>query len=103
MTNTVELNQTEARILRILMAKAKPKGGKNDKPVVFSIEGRKSLVVLPVRAYQKLLGKLDAAETRAAIYEGLEDLKAGRCRPAREVMEELCKEFGLATPRVNLR
>lgn len=30
----------------------------------------------------------------AGIKEGIEDMNAGRCRPAREVLEEIRKKFG---------
>ena len=103
MTNTVELNQTEAQILEILLAKAKLNGKKNGKPVMFSIQERENLVVLKASSYQKLLDKIEEAETIAAINEAWEDVKAGRVRPAKEVMEEIRKEFGLSKPRVKLR
>jgi PHD/YefM family antitoxin component YafN of YafNO toxin-antitoxin module len=103
MTNTVQLNQTEAQILRALLAKAKLNGKQNGKPVVFAIQERENLVVLKESSYQKLLEKIDEAETIAAINEAWEDVKAGRVRPAKEVMEEIRKEFGLSKPRVKLR
>ena len=103
MTNTVELNQTEAQILQALLAKAKSNGKKNGKPVMFSIQERENLVVLKASSYQKLLDKIEEAETIAAINEAWEDVKAGRVRPAKEVMEEIRKEFGLSKPRVKLK
>ena len=38
-------------------------------------------------------GEADKEETLAAIREGLEDLSAGRTRPAREVFEELRRKY----------
>ena len=94
MTNTVELNQTEAKILQALLAKAKLNGKKNGKPIVFSIQNDESLIVLHERSYQKLLDRLEEAETIAAINEGVEDMKAGRGIPADEFLVELRQEFG---------
>ncbi len=96
MTNTVQLNQTEAQILEALLAKAKLNGNKNGMPIVFSIEGSENLVVLQSRSYQKLLDRLEEVETVAAINEGLEDMKAGRGIPAKEFLAELQQEFGTA-------
>ena len=96
MTNTVELNQTEVQILQALLAKAKLNGKQNGKPIVFSIEGGENLVVMQGRSYQKLLDKLEEAETVAAINEGLEDMKAGRGIPAKAFLAELRQEFGTA-------
>ena len=92
MTNTVELNQTEAQILKALLAKAKLNG----KPIVFSIKDGEDLVVLKASRYQQLLDEIEEAETIAAINEGLADIAAGRGRPAKEFMEELRQEFGTA-------
>ena len=103
MTNTVELNQTEAQILQALLAKAKSNGKKNGKPIVFSIQERENLVVLKESSYQKLLDKIEEAETIAAIQEGWEAAQAGRVRPAREVLEDLRQEFGFADPPVKPR
>jgi predicted transcriptional regulator len=40
----------------------------------------------------------DREETLAAVREGLEDLAAGRCRPAREVLAEFAKRYGYENP-----
>ncbi len=103
MTNTVELNQTEAEILKALLAKASLNGTHNGKPIELTVKGSEDVVVPQASSYQQLLDEIEEAETIAAINEGLADIEAGRTRPAREVMEELCREFGLSEPRVNLR
>jgi len=45
--------------------------------------------------YQRLRDLIDEAETREGIRRGLEDVAAGRTRPAREVFAELREEFGI--------
>jgi predicted transcriptional regulator len=43
--------------------------------------------------YQRLHDLIDEAETREGIRRGLEDVAAGRTRPAREVFDELRAKY----------
>ena len=47
------------------------------------------------QSYQKLMELVEEAKTLAGIRKGLEDMKAGRGRPADEVTAEIGREFGL--------
>ena len=38
------------------------------------------------------------AETRAQILRGIDDIEAGRTRPAREVLDQLATKYGLSRP-----
>jgi PHD/YefM family antitoxin component YafN of YafNO toxin-antitoxin module len=58
-------------------------------PVVLTINGKAELVVQDAASYQALLERVERLETMAAVKEGLEDLAAGRARPARLVLEKL--------------
>ena len=40
----------------------------------------------------------DRAETLNAVRKGIEDIEAGRSRPARDVMVDLCRKYNLADP-----
>jgi prevent-host-death family protein len=68
---------------------------KTKRPIVLTINGKAEAVVQDARAYQEILDL--AAEARAAegIRQGLEDVKRGRTRPAREVFDEIRAEYGI--------
>lgn len=72
---------------------------KSGEPLVLTVNGKAQLVVQDAEAYQKLIAaatKHDQEETLAAIREGLEDVAAGRTKPAREVVKALANKYGLA-------
>lgn len=62
-------------------------------PIVLTINGKAELVVQDAKSYQKLLELAERLETLEGIRAGLEDMKAGRGRPADEVFEEIRREF----------
>ena len=62
-------------------------------PIVLTINGKAELVVQDAKSYQKLLELAERLETLEGIRAGLEDMKAGRGRPAEEVLEEIRREF----------
>jgi prevent-host-death family protein len=64
-------------------------------PVVLTINGKAELVVQDAASYQALLEQLERLETLAAVKEGLEDVAAGRTRPARQALEELARKHKL--------
>jgi prevent-host-death family protein len=66
------------------------------RPVILTVNGKAAAVVQDAEAYQRLLDL--AAEVSAAegIRQGLEDLAAGRTRPAREVFAELRAEYDIS-------
>jgi prevent-host-death family protein len=61
-------------------------------PVVLTINGKAELVVLDAASYQALIEQVERLEAVAAVKEGLEDVAAGRTRPAREALEELARK-----------
>ena len=62
-----------------------------NEPVYITKNGVGDLVVLSNAEYERLCGK---QELYRMIEEGLAAMKEGRGRPAREVFEEIEKEFG---------
>jgi len=56
---------------------------------VLTINGRAKVVVQDAAAYQKLLQAVERAEAIAGIQRGLDDVAAGRVRPAREALQSL--------------
>jgi len=69
-------------------------------PVVLTVNGKAQVVVQDAAAYQKLVeaaAKAEREETIAAIREGLEDVRAGRTKPARSALKALAKKYGIPT------
>jgi prevent-host-death family protein len=60
---------------------------KTKKPLVLTIHGKAEAVVQDAEAYQRLLDIAAQADASEGMQQGLEDVKKGRIRPAREVLE----------------
>jgi prevent-host-death family protein len=60
---------------------------KTKRPLVLTINGKAEAVVQDAEAYQRLLDIAAQVDAREGIRQGLEDVKNGRVRPAREVLE----------------
>src|SRR5262249_39756857 len=65
------------------------------KPVVLTVNGKAGLVVQDAESYRELLQRLDRLETIAAKREGLDDIAAGRIRPAKEVLDDIARKYNL--------
>jgi prevent-host-death family protein len=61
-------------------------------PVVLTINGKAEIVVQDATAYQKLLDERQEADALAGIRQGLEDVKHGRTKPARQALEQIRKK-----------
>jgi prevent-host-death family protein len=61
---------------------------KSKRPVVLTVKGKAAAVVQDAEAYQKLLDIAALADVEEGIRQGLEDVKKGRTRPAREFFKE---------------
>jgi prevent-host-death family protein len=60
---------------------------KTKNPLVLTINGKAEAVVQDAEAYQRLLDVAAQVDAREGIRQGLEDVKKGRTRPAREALE----------------
>lgn len=65
------------------------------KPQVLTVNGKAEIVVQDAESYQKLLEELDRLETIAGIRQGLEEVRQGKTKPAKEVFESLRKKHKL--------
>jgi PHD/YefM family antitoxin component YafN of YafNO toxin-antitoxin module len=65
---------------------------KSHRPMVLTVNGRAEMVVQDAESYQATLDALERAEANAGIRRGLDDMAAGRTRPAREVIADLKKK-----------
>jgi hypothetical protein len=68
---------------------------KAGRPEVLTINGKAELVVQDAASYQKLLDALDHVDTIRGIVRGLEDVKAGRSKPAKQFFEDMRKKFDI--------
>jgi len=60
---------------------------KTKRPLILTVNGKAEAVVQDAEAYQRLLDIAAQADAAEGIRQGLEDVKKGRVRPAREVLE----------------
>ena len=61
------------------------------KPQVLTVNGKAEIVVQDAESYQKLLEALEHLEAVAGIRQGLEEVRQGKTKPAREVFESMRK------------
>lgn len=69
---------------------------KSKRPVVLTVNGRAAAVVQDAEAYQRLLDIAAGADLDEGIRQGLNDVKKGRRRPAREFFDEFEASHGLS-------
>lgn len=69
---------------------------KSKRPVVLTVNGKAAAVVQDAEAYQRLLDIAAQADAAQGIRQGLEDVKAGRVRPAREFFAEFEARHGIS-------
>lgn len=69
---------------------------KSKRPVVLTVKGKAAAVVQDAEGYQRLLDIAALADAGEGIRQGLEDVRKGRVRPAREFFEKFEAEHGLS-------
>jgi prevent-host-death family protein len=68
---------------------------KSKRPVILTVNGKAAAVVQDAAAYQQLLDLAAEANATEGIRQGLEDLKKGRTRPARDVFDDIRAEHAI--------
>jgi prevent-host-death family protein len=68
---------------------------KSKRPVVLTVKGKAAAIVQDAGAYQRLLDIAARADAEEGIRQGLEDLKKGKIRPAKEFFDEFESEHGI--------
>jgi prevent-host-death family protein len=68
---------------------------KTKRPLVLTINGKAEAVVQDAEAYQHLLDIAAHADAAEGIRQGLEDVKKGRMRPARDMLEAFRRKHGI--------
>ena len=65
-------------------------------PLVLTVNGRAELIVQDADSYQKLLDRLERAETVAAIRQGMEQFERGEGIPLEKAERRLRKKHGFS-------
>jgi prevent-host-death family protein len=68
---------------------------KSKRPVVLTVKGKAAAIVQDAEAYQRLLDLAAQADVGEGIRQGLQDVKEGRVRPAREFFAEFEARHGI--------
>jgi len=68
---------------------------KTKRPVVLTVKGKAAAIVQDAEAYQRLLDLAAQASAAEGIRQGLQDVRDGRVRPAREFFKEFETRHGI--------
>jgi len=68
------------------------------RPVVLTVKGKAAAIVQDAKAYQRLLDIAARADAEEGIRQGLDDVKQGKIRPAREVFKDFEARHGILRP-----
>jgi prevent-host-death family protein len=68
---------------------------KSKRPVVLTVKGKAAAIVQDAQAYQRLLDIAARADAGEGIRQGLEDIREGKVRPAREFFDEFQSGHGI--------
>ena len=68
---------------------------KTKRPIVLTVKGKAEAVVQDAESYQRLLDIAALGDAREGIRQGMEDLKAGKAKPADVVFQEFEKRHGI--------
>jgi len=68
---------------------------KSKRPVVLTVKGKAAAIVQDAEAYQRLLDIAARADAQEGIRQGLESVRQGRVRPAREFFDEFEARHGI--------
>jgi PHD/YefM family antitoxin component YafN of YafNO toxin-antitoxin module len=82
----VDFTQHSTDLIQKLIASGRPK--------ILTVEGKPTVVVLGVEAYQRLARLADRWDTIDQVREGLEDVEAGRHSALGDVIRDLRERYG---------
>jgi len=69
---------------------------KSKRPVVLTVKGKAAAIVQDAKAYQHLLDIAALADAEEGIRQGLENVREGRIRTAREFFDEFEARHGIS-------
>jgi prevent-host-death family protein len=65
------------------------------RPIVLTVNGKPEAVLQDPAEYQRLLDLAAIAEEDEAIRQGMEDIRAGRVRPLKDVFDEMRAKYDI--------
>ena len=68
---------------------------KTKRPLVLTVNGKAEAVLQDAESYQHLLDLAAQADAAEGTRQGLEDVKKGRTRPARDAFNQIRKHHGI--------
>jgi prevent-host-death family protein len=68
---------------------------RSKRPIVLTVKGNAAAIVQDAEAYQRLLDVAAQADAEEGIRQGVEDVREGRVRPARELFDEFETRHGI--------
>ncbi len=69
---------------------------KSRKPLVLTVNGKAELVVFDADSFQKLLDKIEYAETVRDLREGIEQVERGEVISADEGLAQIAEKYGIS-------
>jgi len=69
---------------------------RSKRPVVLTVKGKAAAIVQDAEAYQRLLDIAAFADANEGIRQGLQDVKKGKARSAKEVFKEFEARHGIS-------
>ena len=68
---------------------------KTGRPIVLTVNGKAAMIVQDAESYDENLREWDRRDRIASVKRGIEDMKAGRTKPAEKVFREFEKKYGI--------
>jgi prevent-host-death family protein len=68
---------------------------KTKRPIVLTVNGKAEAIVQDAKEYQRLLDIAARADVYEALRQSDDDIAHGRMRPAREVLDEMRRRYGI--------
>lgn len=66
---------------------------KTKQPIILTVNGKADMVVIDADSYDEYLREKDHLDMIASVNRGIDDMRAGRTKPAEEVFREFEKKY----------
>ena len=66
---------------------------KTKQPIVLTVNGKADMVVIDADSYDEYLQEKDQLDMIASVNRGIDDMRAGRTKPAAQVFKEFEKKY----------
>ncbi|MBK9163026.1 MAG: type II toxin-antitoxin system Phd/YefM family antitoxin [Acidobacteria bacterium] len=66
---------------------------KTKQPIVLTVNGKADMVVIDAESYDEYLREKESLDLIASVNRGIEDMHAGRTKPAEQVFQDFEKKY----------